>query len=422
MKIKTYPNNLRLVVNTKKDVDVVSCKIFVTVGAMNELENEHGYAHFLEHMFFKSTKNHSAEEILKKLDDLGASKNAYTGVSKTCYYFKSLSTVFEECLSIFSEMFFNKTFLKDDIQKEQYVVLEEYKMGEDSPVKKCMKNGINSMFHGTSIAHDIVGSPTTIKSITSKKLLNFKQKHYTPNNIIISISGNITFDKAEKFITKYFVNYFDQEIAQPVYRAPNYCMLTPKEKFIVKKKENKQAEVYILIGLKETNMRERIAFNLLFAILGYGMSSKFFETIRGQLGLVYNIDADCTKICNNFLGEILFATSPKNVSKTLGAIKDIFVACANGGITEEELKRIKNQFVSNFIFSTESNSVIAENNAIDLIDYSKIMSNEEITKEYMSITLTEVIECAKYVLNEKNFVVSAVGNILKKQLHTFENV
>ena len=78
MKIKTYSNNLRLVVNTKKNVDVVSFNIFVNVGAKNEGENEHGYAHFLEHMFFKSTKQTSYKDILKRLDDLGVSNNAYT--------------------------------------------------------------------------------------------------------------------------------------------------------------------------------------------------------------------------------------------------------------------------------------------------------------------------------------------------------
>ena len=180
MKIKKFQNNMRLVVNTKKGVDVVSFKIYVTVGSQNERPSELGFAHFLEHMFFKSTSNHSSTEILKRLDDLGATKNAYTSITKTCYYFKCIGSVLEECVSLYSEMFFNQAFKQEEIENEKMVILEEHKMDEDDPFKKCIQTGYNTMFSGTSIGHSVLGTPKTINSVTSKKLLDFKKRTYLP--------------------------------------------------------------------------------------------------------------------------------------------------------------------------------------------------------------------------------------------------
>ena len=419
MRVKTYQNNLRMAVNTKKDVDVVSFKIFVTAGAKDEKTSEYGYAHFLEHMFFKSTKRHTGEEILKKLDDLGASKNAYTSVSKTCYYFKSISSVFEECLKMYSEMFFNQTFSKEEIEKEKLVILEEYKMGEDNPTKKCIQSAYNRLFAGTPLGHNVIGTENSIKSVTAGKLLNFKNRTYLPNNIVISISGNISFKQADKLINKYFIRNFKNEEVMEIYKPLKYLKLSVDNKYVAKKKDNKQVEVYIMIDLKERTRQERIAFNLLFAILGYGMSSRFFEVIRGREGLVYNIDAGCSKICNNFVAEIIFATSPENVAKALISIKKIIKLCSSGDISEEELARTKNQFISGLIFSSESNSVIAENNALDLIEYGKIYGEKQVSREYMDISLEDVTNCAKQIDCEENFVISAVGPVLKKDLKIF---
>lgn len=419
MQIKTYSNNLRLIINTKKDVDVISFKLFVQAGSNDEGKTEYGYAHFLEHMFFKSTKNHNGEELLKKLDDLGVSKNAYTSITKTCYYFKCLSGVFEKSLEYFSEMFFNKTFKKEEIQKEKLVILEEYKMVEDEPTQKCIKLAYNCLFNNTTLGHDVIGTMQSIKSVTANKLLEFKNRLYVPSNIVISISGNITAKQVQKLVEKYFINNFDKNIQTKEHKLIEYKNLSPCGKYIATKKDNKQTEVYILTDHKNINRRQRIAYNLFFAILGYGMSSKFFEEIRSKMGLVYSIDAACSKVANNFLSEILFATSPENVSKALTAIKKIISDCANGSISDEELTRTKNKFISSFVFANESNSVIAENNANDIMDYGKIINEKELSKEYMSITLQEVIQCAKEVSKETNYVVSSVGTAKKADLMVY---
>lgn len=415
---KTYSNNLRLAVCQKKDVNVVSFKIIVCTGSKDESNSELGYAHFLEHMFFKSTKYHTSEQILKQLDYLGVSKNAYTSLTHTCYYFKCVANKFEESLKIFSEMFFQQAFLKKDVQKEKSVILEEYKMGEDKAESKVIEEAFKSLFSGTCLGHSPIGTISSIKSVTPEKLIEFKNKHYLSQNVIISVSGNINYSKVDKLVQGYFVDRFNNKV-QDIYTIPKYIDCNVKQNYIFNKKDNQQSSVVILYNLKNQTRRKRKAYQLLFSILGNGMSSKLFEVVRNKRGLVYYIGAECERICNNLIGEIFFSTSNLNVDEALLEIKKILQECANGSIIDEELIREKNKLIATFEYSRESNSNIAEDNGLDIMEYGKIMSVKEMIDEYNGISLDEIIDCAKELTLNNNFVVSAVGACDKKQLKVF---
>lgn len=417
MKIKTYNNGLRLVVNKKNDTDTVSFNILVGVGSKDEDENYLGTAHFLEHMFFKSTKTMSYDEILGKLDELGVSHNAYTSMIKTCYYFKCLSSVFGETVGLFSDMFFNNSFNKKEIENEKKVILEEYKMDEDDQTKKAITNAFEDMFCGMPFGHNIIGTPTSIKTMTLEKLVSFKKK-YVPNKVVISVSGKVSFRYVNKLVKKYFVDRFiyknDNEILQI-----NCYEDKIKRKFVSKQKDNKQSIVYILYNFGEMSFKERTILNIYFSILGYGMSSKLFAEIRSKRGLVYDIDAGATSIGKNMMAEILFATSNENVADAIVAVKEMLERCASGEIFEAELIRAKNKFIANLSYGMESNSGIANTNGNELLTKGFIRPDIEIEREIKAASLQDVILMAKKVINNKKFVVSSVGKCKKLDLKLF---
>ncbi len=418
MKIKTYSNNLRLVVNTKKDVDVVSFNIFVNVGAKDEDENEHGYAHFLEHMFFKSTKNKSYEDILKRLDELGVSNNAYTTMTKTCFYFKCLSGVLDETVSLFADMFFNYSFDIKETNNERKVILEELKMDEDDQTKKAMVLSFLEMFNNTSYGHDIIGTTQSLKSVTPERLSSFKKKHYLPHNIVISVSGNVSFRKINSIINKYFISKMpNKSLGKPTYNQE--VIVDNFAKYVAKKKDNKQSVVYILTNFGKRTFHERAVLNLYYAILGYGMSSRFFEVLRSKKALVYSIDAGCSTMGENLISEILFSTTTNKVETALKEIKHILYECANNNINNEELIRAKNKFIASIEYANESNSKIAEMNGNDIITKGFIRKDREVINELQSVTLEDIKKFATSVMDNKSFVVSSVGNCTKKALKSF---
>lgn len=420
MKIKQYKSGLRLVVNKKNDLDIVSFRIFVNTASRNEKAEEYGIAHFLEHMFFKSTAKHSYQELSCMFDDLGTQKNAYTGMYNTCYFFKSLTNVFEQSLKLFAEMFFNDTYDEKEIANEKKVILEEYKMGNDDTQKKCILNAYKSLFYGTELEHDVIGTPKHIKSFTPSMLKEFKKREYLPEKMVISVSGDISLKEVEKLLKKYFSPLFDGNYNSKFPLAP-HVEAKPKSQFVAYNKENEQSTVYILTDLGEKTNKQMYVYDLLFAILGYGMSSKFYNIVRGEKGLVYNIDADTTTVGTNNFAEIMFATSNTKVCESLKLILKILQDCANGKITEEELERSKNKYIAGMIYSNETNSGITMRNGSDLITENKIESHKQIVDDIRSVTLSQVIDCAKEFYKQQNYVVSSVGKCTKTDLACYKH-
>lgn len=420
MKIKQYKSGLRLVVNSKDDSEIISFRIFVNTASKDEQKEEYGIAHFLEHMFFKSTEKHSYQELANLFDELGTQKNAYTGTHNTCYYFKCLKNVLEQSMQLFSEMFLNCTYNKKEMENEKLVILEEYKMGNDDSQKKCILKAYGSLFNGTCLEHDVIGTPKHIKSFTADMLKNFKQEHYLPHKIVISVSGNVNLKEVETLLKKYFAPLFDGEYNEK-YKKADFIEVKPKNKFVLQNKDNEQSIVYILTDLGQKTNKQMYAFDLLFAILGYGMSSKFYNIIRGEKALVYNIDANTSSVGSNNFAEIMFATSNDKVCVALNTVLDILKSCKDGDITNEELEKSKNKYIAGMIYSNETNGGISMRNGADLINDNKIEAQSQIVQDIRAVTLKQVVNCAKEFYAQQNYVVSAIGQCSKKDLQCYKH-
>lgn len=420
MNIKQYPSGLRLVVNTKTDLDIVSFRIFIKVGAIDEEVNEYGIAHFLEHMFFKSTKEHSWQELAELFDDYGTKKNAFTGMHSTCYYFKSLKSMFEPSLKLFAEMLQNNTYNPKELNNEKKVILEEYKMGNDDTQKKCILNAFSSLFHGTCLEHDVIGTPKHIKSFTPQMLTDFKQKHYKPHKMIISVSGNITLREVEKYLKKHLKTLFDGDY-KGSYELDKVISVTPKQNYVVKSKDNEQSTVYILTDLGNKTNLQMYPYDLLFAILGYGMSSKLYSVVRGEKGLVYSIHASTTSMGANNFAEIMFATSNEKVCNALKTVLKILKDCASGNINTQELEKAKNKYIAGMVYSKETNGGISMRNGSDLLAENRIESFEQIEKDIRAVTLEQVVASAKDFYAQTNYVVSCIGKCTRTQVMCYKH-
>ena len=420
MKIKQYPSGLRLVVNTKNDLNIVSFKIYVNAGARNESKDEYGLAHFLEHMFFKSTPNYNYQEISALFDGLGTKINAFTGTHNTCYFFKSLKNVFESSLKIFSEMFFNTTYDLREMTNEKKVVIEEYKMSKDDVQRSCIINAFKSLYEGSELDRDIIGTPKTIRSFKVEDLKRFKSRNYLPQNIVISVSGKIKLKEMERLLKKYFAPLLEGNF-DGNYELASFVNVKPKNKFISKNKDNEQTFVYVLTELGKKTNKQMYAFDLLFAILGYGMSSKFFTTIRSEKGLVYNIDAGTQTIGTNNLAEISFSTSNDKVCEALTSILSIIKDCANGNISLDELEKSKNKYIAGLVYSKETNSDVSGINGASLINENKIEMQKQIESDVRAISLEQIITCAKEFYAQENYVVSCIGKCQKSNLYCYNH-
>lgn len=408
---KTYKNGLRLFLD-KNDRDVVAISILFFVGSQNEKENQHGYSHFIEHLMFKSSEKNSTEEIMDKLTLFGADYNAYTSRTTTRYTFKCLKENFEPCFEIYADMLINPKFDSDEINKERNVVVEEMKKCADDPVQVMYDRTMNNYFGNHPFAHDELGTEEIIMNVSREELLEYKNKFYKPENCVISVAGNIEFEKLDEIVGRFFASKFDYEAKHYKVDFSNFENAPLKKYDIVSRNDN-QANVCLHIKSVQCINKQKYVADVYTSVLGNSQNSKLFKLIREDLGLVYTIYAfhDSGALSGEIF--IVFGTRPQNIKKAMKAIKTVIVDLAENGVTEDELLRAKNFKKSCVAYSSETNSDIAEINATCVHLYEKILLPAERVQNFENVTLNEVNEFAKRIASEETFNIVAVGKNLK---------
>lgn len=413
VKIFDYENQTKLIVERDVNSNYIAFAIHVSVGAGDEQENEFGVAHFLEHLFFKSTSDMSTQEIATYLESLGARINALTNDIKTVYHFQCLHENFEKCLEMYSKMFLNGLFKEEEINKERSVILEELSRAMDSPIHVAYMNAYKSLMNGNRFGHDVLGTPEIIKNITKEEILNFRSKHYSPSNVSFSIYGNIEYNVAKSLFEKYFHSFTQSnakslEIKQPIKIIPN-------KKFVLEQQDRNQAQIYILFKSIKADDPLRYSVHLFQDILGGGMSSRLFVELREKRGLVYSTWSECYSCPEFGIIGIYAGTSPQQVKETLFNIKKVLKELATFGVTEEELTKAKNNLKSAKVYSLDSKMQIAKLNVIKYAIFGDIPSLEEEFREIDNVKIEDVNNAAKQLFEEEKFVVSVVGKGIKKE-------
>ena len=404
---KTYENGLRLILE-KNNKNVLATNILFNVGSHNETKEEEGFSHFIEHLNFKSSEKYKTEEIMDKLTMLGADFNAYTSKNTTRFIFKCLAENFEDCFEIYSDMLVHPRFLEEEIDRERNVVIEEMKKYEDEPSEIMYQTTMSNYFDGYSYAHDVLGREEVISNVTREQLLEYRQRFYRPENAIISVAGNIEFEKLDEIVTKYYSCNFDYK-ASPIIVESKKIIPRIKNKYQVVERDDSQANVCLHIKSVTYDSKLKHIASIYSSILGNSQNSRLYKKIREELGLVYTIYSynDIDLKTGSML--IVFGTRPKNVKKAIFEIKNIIKDFAENGATEEELIRAKNWKKSCIEFASETNSDIADANGIIWLLNNKTISLKSRKAMYDKVTLEQVNDFAKRIANEKTYNIVAVG-------------
>ena len=308
-KYQTLKNGLTIVGEEIPYLKSVSLGIWINTGSRLESEKESGVSHFIEHMLFKGTKNRSAKDIARDIDRLGGEINAFTNKECTCYYVHLLDEHINKGIDVLSDMILNSSFDTNDRDTEKFVILEELKMYEDSLDDLSYDLLVENVYPNDGLGRNILGNRKTIRSLKREDILNYYNKYYVPNNAVISICGNFNFEEIVKVIEEKFEQWQEKEVNIEVKEA-NY---TPC--FVTKNKDSEQVNIAInLKAIPEENEKEAYALSVVNNIFGGSTSSRLFQSIREEKGLVYSIYSSQTlyRKC----GELgIFASTSKEYLK-----------------------------------------------------------------------------------------------------------
>ena len=404
MQTKIYQNGLKLVVDEMKGFETVAFNMLVKTGSANEMPNEYGISHFIEHMMFKGTKKRSSADISKEFNDLGASINAYTSFESTVYYTKSVSENAEKCVEILSDMLFNSTFDKNEMAREKNVVIEEIKSYADDPQSMCELLANKYFYVGTPYARDIAGSISNVKAISQKKMFEYKNKYYTPKNMILSFAGKINLNTADKLVQKYFLPYFKDDGYEVKFNYKNTSKIAYAKAF----KDNEQSQVIISFPGLYHNSASNFTAKVFNKAFGVGMSSVLFQSIREKLGLVYSIGSSVST--NNAGGDlsVYFSTSNKNISKALNAVQEEIKKVIKQGLSAQQFESAQKSIVSSIKMQFESTSTVSSFNA-KCFSHNELLTRDEYIDKILEVTLDDVNQFVKSHFSKKQFTVAVVG-------------
>ena len=399
----TLDNGVKVLTEDIPHVRSVVVGIWVNVGSRDEEPAQAGISHFIEHMMFKGTEKRSARDIAEELDAVGGQLNAFTTKEYTCYYARVLDKHFDLALDVLFDMLFNSRFAAADIDRERNVILEEVKMYEDTPDELVHDVFATTIWHGHALGRPIIGTAEVIGSLTREDILQYYRRHYVPENMVVAVAGQIEHARVVEKIRSAFAGRRGSAAPRTLVRPQ------PRPEVTCRTKDTEQ--VHLCLGVPGLPLDdERIyVFQLVNTILGGGLSSRLFQEIREQRGLVYSVYSYHSSYHDAGLFGIYAGLSKQNVAPALELIFKEIRDIQQNGVNEQELRRAKEQLIGNLWLSLESVSTRMSRLGKSQLYLGKIQTPEEIVARVEKVTGEEIKVLAGEMLRPELFAMASVG-------------
>ena len=406
--IKTYSNGLRLVVTPMTNFKSVAFSMMVMVGSGDETKDEEGLSHFCEHMLFKGTTKRTGQQVIEEFAHLGVQYNAWTSESATCYHTKAVAENIEDCIDLFADMYFNLKFENDDFDKEGDVIVQEIAMHEDQPMS-VMYDRMNSVFYKeTKYEHPVAGYANVIKAYKPADIYNYVKKHYIAPNTILAFAGDITLERAEELVNKYYLPFMSKTPSKPKVRQ-NVPAIQPAPTSLSVKKDTEQQHVILSIPVCNQYSNDRYALTLFTLLFGGDMSSRLFISVREKLGLVYSITTDM-ELCD--IGgrfSVVFSCTPKNTQKVIEVVEEEIDKALRDGITELELTKYRNQWHMQRLFDSEVTGRINSRIVEQVAARNQVISIDDELKIVDALTIDDIHKVIRKYLSKDKIITVIVG-------------
>lgn len=352
----TLPNGIRVFTAEINHVRSVSVAFYFGVGARYEEDSIAGASHFIEHMLFKGAERFpTAQSISEAIEGVGGALDAATDKEVTVYSAKVASHHFPLAMDVITDMIRRPLMSAEEVEKERGVIIEELNMYRDSPADWVNVLADEAMWPGLALGREVAGSRETVESLTREILLDYKARHYTPANLVISIAGNVSRERALEAVSERLGDW--PTAPTPSWRACPIPTGAPRVRLETRPTE--QTNLCLLTpGISHTDPRH-YALTLLNAALGDGMSSRLFVEIRERLGLAYDIGSSPSYYHDTGAFSISAGVEPKRAAPTIAAIAHELRRLREEPLSPEELSRAKEYTKGRMALRLEDTATVA---------------------------------------------------------------
>ncbi|HHD92477.1 MAG TPA: insulinase family protein [Candidatus Portnoybacteria bacterium] len=415
MKFKKYQlkNGLRIILSPIKDCQSVTALALIGTGSRYEKQENNGISHFLEHMFFKGTKNRPRpQDVVEDLDLIGGEYNAFTSHEYTGFWAKVAAPHLDLTLDWLSDILLNSKFSQQEMEKEKNVIVEEINLYQDSPMKKIYFNWLHLLYGQQSLGMPILGPKKNVENANRKMLLDYFQKQYQAKNTVICLSGKVSDSPSLiKKIEKYFANISngDPASAQLIDDQQGNSSISVEYK--------KTDQSHLIIGFRGIGMNNpnRYVLQLISTILGGYMSSRLFVEVREKRGLAYYIKSAADFFTDT--GSIVAQAGVANqkIQESIRVILQEFKKIQEGKISQKELNKAKENLIGRLALSLETSDDVATWLAEQEVLKNKILTPKQLSQKISKITLTDVKKMSREIFSPNRLNLAIIGPFKEKK-------
>jgi predicted Zn-dependent peptidase len=400
------PSGLTVLVETLPYVRSVAFGYYLRSGSAVESEEHGGASHFLEHLVFKGTKTRTTADIAKVIDILGGDVDAFTGKEYTSFYAHVLDEQLPTAMELLTDIVTSPNFNNDDVEMERGVILEEIKMVEDTPDDLVHEIFVTAFWPDHPLGRPILGTEETIARLQRAKIVEHYEETFQPSNVIFAASGNVKPEDLLPFLEK----HFPASTRAPFRRE--WDAPAPSQHVIIREKRELE-QVHLCLGARgyPQQVEERYAAALLNTVLGGGMSSRLFQRVREQEGLVYAIASYHNAYLHGGYEAVYAACAPKNVRRVLESTLAEMRKIRNEGVTAEELADAKLHLKGSILLSLESTTSRMSGIARQEYYFGRQYTPDEIIEHIDAVTLDDLQRAARTVVDPDSLSLTMLGNV-----------
>jgi len=405
-------NGLKVITVPDKNTQAVTVLILAKVGSKYESKEINGISHFLEHMLFKGTKKRPTPmAVAETLDRIGGEYNAFTGEEYTGYYAKVRASKFDLAFDWVADIFLNSTLPEKEVKKEKRVIIEEINMYKDNPMLYVQTLWRKLLYGDQPAGRDVAGTKSTVKAITRKKLLDYRERHYIASNSLICIAGNFESAKTLRTIKKYFIGLKKGTLP----KKPEVVENQIKPETLPYFKETDQA--HICLGVRAYNLfhPQRYALQVMATVLGGMMSSRLFTEVREKLGLAYYISTGTESDPDAGFLLTRAGIDNKNIDKGIRAILREYRKVSQQMVGKEEIQRAKDYIKGKMALSLETSDALASFYSMQELLKGEILTPKQIFQKIDEVKARDILTVAQDIFQPEKLNLALVGPFKDKK-------
>ncbi|MEI6614912.1 MAG: pitrilysin family protein, partial [Chrysiogenales bacterium] len=364
-------------------------------GSRAESTATNGIHHLIEHMLFKGSKHYDMKQIADMADRLGGRLNAFTSKEVTQFYIKSIDEKLTASFHLLSDIVLNSTFPAEEFLKEKNVIIQEIREAEDNPDSNAFETFYEKIYKNNPLGYPIGGRGKQVARLERSPVFAFYQAKYVPENLLLSAAGNIEHRELVKLASDFFSHFPIRPVQDFKFAKASF---QPRRFF---KKNSSLSQCYLITALDSISLVSpfRHTFMIMNDILGSGMSSRLFQSIREEKGLAYTVSSFIDSYLECGIQVIYAVIEPGNIAAYLRAVKAEIELLKKDGIRSDELERAKDHIKSSIILSLENNVSKMSFNTNQELYFKKPQEVTAIIAEINAATIADINGFCRQYLN-----------------------